>query len=823
MSEISNAIASPNFEVSPKLEINAGLLVLKFGDIKFTLFEKSGSDGNVKTSKAAAIGAKLKDTISTNTASEILKTNKMQEISFDGQIRKVLFIDKSKNYQILNSMSGSIDLAPAKTSDQSDETVTEDQGSTKIYKKGGTTIRVSSVCAALPEISGYEQPGDISLVDVVRQELEPELFIVIYSKTSNGSPDQSDLSILTDEGRVFYLKWPLEKLGDGTYGVVYAAHNHKKDFAVKILYDRQFATRTGVISASIADLESLGIHSSRRSKPGDETRLSIHFSDLIDKIIAEIQQKANTDPNTINQTIDTARKALQDLLGSSDQATNLAKMRFQHESEVTQKIFDRKSFQADERARTIVPSHYVEVVAATSSFRKSKAYETIQNYFDNLSKVDSRNLSDYAIIMEYCSYTLKDLLEREWMISKAGSSIQMSLYNDKPLSKRLSRNDHEDVFDRLIGYKILERLPYKERMQVALPFLLGVANGLTTLHSAGLMHHDIKPGNVFVQVDRNSFEVLLGDFSFVAPAAAEGSTEAVLRDVVNTGTPHFRSPEQRDFSEIYHAQVLHAYGDEKRFALRIVDPKFEKGLSAAHDRVVFSSDKSGYLYHIESIIEEDNGRSAIISLTGDNANLRAKFPEQNQPTQIYIYKIPSIKSDLFGFGALAYDMISGGRSAERFYEVVRAIDNKDYKLDINEIVKSYQTYLEKKTIDGDNGNLRAVFRRISAPDISDACPPEFFRLIISCITMNIKGSYASMFDGGGEEELQSPFGQISEIVSNLGEGNMYGHHILLDPERSEQWKTFVESFSSSKEADGSQSKEGALVGSLRKAYGIITS
>jgi len=83
----------------------------------------------------------------------------------------------------------------------------------------------------------------------------------------------------------------------------------------------------------------------------------------------------------------------------------------------------------------------------------------------------------------------------------------------------------------------------------ALSFAVAIAEALAAVHAAGVLHRDLKPGNVML---REAGTIALIDFGLSKDAA-------LARDVTDTGmifgTPHYMSPEQG------HAEALDARSD----------------------------------------------------------------------------------------------------------------------------------------------------------------------------------------------------------------------------------------------------------------------
>ena len=92
------------------------------------------------------------------------------------------------------------------------------------------------------------------------------------------------------------------------------------------------------------------------------------------------------------------------------------------------------------------------------------------------------------------------------------------------------------------GESLRDRLDREKQMGVddSLAITQKVANALDYAHNHGVVHRDIKPGNILLS---EQGEPLVADFG-IALAVAHAGAGRITETGLSLGTPHYTSPEQ---------------------------------------------------------------------------------------------------------------------------------------------------------------------------------------------------------------------------------------------------------------------------------------
>lgn len=382
----------------------------------------------------------------------------------------------------------------------------------------------------------------------------------------------------------------------------------------------------------------------------------------------------------------------------------------------------RVFFKNDIQRLNEVDRYLVVAKARVENFKSSKAYETHEDYFRDLAF----KVSDKAIVMDIYPLSLKDILERGWPQLERKGKVESGVADTEGLGRGMGGS-----FGDKAGYSILRSLPQREREKCILPLVRQVAQALSILQEAKYNHQDIKPANVLLRKVGPQIEVVLADLGFVNTGQFQvaGSTFQMQP----LGTRHYRSPEQTDFFDVCEVDIRSL--EDGDYELMTDDPKFHETFSEPGDLVVFSKLPEPRQWCIKSIkfgtLENGSG-AAYIRIEG----LPGIKLHDDVRTQITINKRQTDRTDIFGLGAVIFDMLTCGQSPEQFYNLLRIHDRKG-KIDKG----LAQRYVHFRNGGGTVPEIDAIFQNMRV-DADSAFPhPDMVRIILKCMMSKPSDSY----------------------------------------------------------------------------------
>lgn len=567
-----------------------------------------------------------------------------------------------------------------------------------------------------------------------------------------------------------------EKVGDGTYGAVFGVKNVDGErYVVKIFYETLTTPRLSLLK--LTDEHLIGLndrinesdHGNDRNKikarrgsrneslkeSGNTENATESSNSTIEKL-RDLQKRHGDKPfSSIGQfaselqELDLPQDHLQCVLDYFQSSPTSFE---QFTKEMTASVQMREALR-DERMIGVV-----NIEGNTTVFKdESDAFKKFRQNFEAM-QID---ISNYALVMKRYEYTLKDILENavrktlrirendERLDQKLleickklnaenfeeSDQVRQAIKNESELNE----NEHtllESLIYRPSGYDVLQSLNFEERVRTILPFLIQIAHGVRTIHKARQYHFDLKPANILVNDELGIPDVVVGDLGSIQHKEVSASTSSLdisvdMQDILLLGTRHYRSPEQKDYFDVCNVKIVHRNSD---VVLEVTDRKFEDTIIEDGDQVVFSkaSDPS-VRYLIDKIVPQDIGDAICAIILSPQTRQETLQPDDK--TQVMLYKKQSARTDLFGLGAIAYDLITCGQSPERFYDSIRNYDHQD------ESVKNILDKYEQLTLM--HGSTDPTIRSIFAPFIQNrsSVDPKLIEFILKCLLYQAKGTY----------------------------------------------------------------------------------
>ena len=530
------------------------------------------------------------------------------------------------------------------------------------------------------------------------------------------------------------------KLGEGLYSIVYCAHVSNTLYAIKLLFNR-ISDKPYKITDDIMK------------------KFNSEFQDIPKDIMEQLRTiEASKDSKTFENNLEKIKlseEKNQFLIDHINQSIQVdAFERFEFESNAFNRISEKYP-----KGKKVVG--IIETIGGSKKFRESCAFKELKNVFRD----QSIEVSDFAILMPYYKYTLKDLLEKgtnyyvleddalnkleDKVKSKDLNKLINNIFTEDELTTSIknlknSETDKKTLLKNMyeaVGYDVLRKMDFSQRIKVIIPYIKMVFEGLNILFLTGFNHHDIKTSNIYViRAGSKEFQVVLGDLAFLRQKKLKALVNINdVHSIFPTGSNHFRSPEQQNFIENCDVEVKH---ENDKVILSTRDPKFIKStIMERGDLLIFTKDRSYTPYEID-YVDVTSLSEASILIKGEN--ITKQIPKDKK-TQVFLFKRQTFRTDLFSLGAILFDMITCGESAQNFYNEIKGYDSKNYSvedlLDYYQQVSAYQTY------EHDQNSLAYIFKAFRHKINKNYVPPELVKLILKLMLFNTKNSFYRDKDG----------------------------------------------------------------------------
>lgn len=453
-----------------------------------------------------------------------------------------------------------------------------------------------------------------------------------------------------------------------------------------------------------------------------------------------------------------------------------AKLMYEHQSEHNSKTRFELEMSSAQKIRDKLKNHndfsgVIEIEGGSTNFHDSNVYREKLSKDKDFMKL---RVSNYVIVMPKYQKTLKQLLEEEKKdcYSLLPSTITNKYFPNKPIASHevltqtlKSQIESDEVraqikknIYKVNGYEILKRMSFRERVNTTLPYIVSVAQGLKTLHSAELLHLDLKPANIFVRNDGQNIETVVGDLGFLDESLVAmelddsfGMTNqeqesnylafpenphygTIGRPSLPLGTRHYRSPEQKDFFDVADVEVK--VGENVR--LIVTDPKFRDAIVEDLDVVLFSKIKEPFeILHVDD--SESTEQQPAVVITLDIPEDKRSLIKDDERTQVFFYKRQRHRTDLFGFGALIFELLSCGKSPERFYESIRRYDDREGS--VSSIMELYKQVSNFRNTEPGLVQMFEVFQLDNSS--LEYAPDEIVQLILKCMMYKVSDTFYS--------------------------------------------------------------------------------
>ncbi|XP_026469759.1 eukaryotic translation initiation factor 2-alpha kinase 1-like, partial [Ctenocephalides felis] len=203
---------------------------------------------------------------------------------------------------------------------------------------------------------------------------------------------------------------------------------------------------------------------------------------------------------------------------------------------------DETNSESDSTIPSQLHTNLTENSSSSIYFEDPESLEESENNHQNLTEKSCKQVCMYNSQFDLKTNKFVDL---KW----ATLYIQMSLCQ-MTLRQWLDQRNKSDIDKFYMHYNSVKEciqyisLPHPDsndsnllHIKIVIDILKQLSKGLSYIHSKGIVHHDIKPSNIFIGYSDGSINIQLGDFGLACPLKKVHTDNGL-------GTPLYAAPEQ---------------------------------------------------------------------------------------------------------------------------------------------------------------------------------------------------------------------------------------------------------------------------------------
>lgn len=414
----------------------------------------------------------------------------------------------------------------------------------------------NTICEHLHQLKLIDETYAMGEFEMMRSQYQRALYQLVSIARGEGLP--VELESVWPLAQPLGLEWSryhreFDEIGyiaGGGFGKVFKAR-HKLDgiiYAVKKITLK--STSINNVLLHLAEVKTLASLNHANIVPYKaawlEPLLNYHQqmikdreSNETDSGSSEEEETSNTDKYETQKYVDRTDSSSDFIQFGDESVENVAQSEAETEIEPSSQVICKYR---DRKISIETTQPHVKLKWATLFIQMTMCQLTLKEFLEQRNRASdyetfyAKFIQDQQPLHEtrvgFSSSTTAYSRTRESYSSEDSSIFNNESYTEVYHSRSFSESSADDTFDRAWFTGGITHL------DVVTDIFTQLLNGLSYIHSRKIVHHDIKPSNIFVSVESNGkINVQLGDFGLACPLQ-EAHTGAGF------GTPLYAAPEQ---------------------------------------------------------------------------------------------------------------------------------------------------------------------------------------------------------------------------------------------------------------------------------------